>query len=184
MGGRIVRMLHTRKWMFAFFMPGFFLGIIYVNLIVKQYTAEPGIFSDYFLEQYAAADVVAREYILYLARIRILPFLLILGMSFTRLRKVSAFGYLLWTGFSSGMLLSMAVLSMGIKGSILCIVGILPQFLFYVPAYVVVLWYCCSYPGSRWNQQKTIFVVVTMMAGIILEAYVNPIVVKWFLGTL
>lgn len=179
-----MKILHTRKRMFAFFMPGFLLGIIYVNLIVKQYNAEPGIFSDHFLEQYAAVEIVAREYILYLARIRILPFLLVLGLSFTKLRKVSALLFLLWTGFSSGMLLSMAILSMGIKGSILCIIGVLPQFLFYIPAYVVVLWFCCSYPGSRWNQQKTIFVVLAMMVGMILEAYVNPLLVKWFLGTL
>lgn len=179
-----MKILHTRKQMFAFFMPGFLFGIIYVNLIAKQYTAQPGIFSDYFLKQYAAADVVAREYILYLVRIRILPFLLILGLSFTKLRKLSAFLFLLWTGFSSGMLLSMAVLGMGIKGSILCVVGILPHFLLYIPAYVVVLWYCWGYPVNQWNQQKTVFVVLTMVMGIVLEAYVSPIWMKWFLGTL
>lgn len=170
--------------MFAFFMPGFLLGIIYVNLIAKQYLAQPGIFSDYFLKQYAVADVIAREYILYLVRVRILPFLVIFGLSFTKLRKFSAFAFLLWTGFSGGMLLSMAVLGMGIKGSILCIVGILPHFLLYVPAYIVVLWYCWGYPVNRWNQQKTVFVVLTMVMGILLEAYVSPMLMKGFLGIL
>lgn len=179
-----MKILHTRKQMFAFFMPGFFLGILYVNLIAKQYTAEPGIFSDYFLKQYAVADVVAHEYIFYLARIRILPFLLIIGLSFTKIRKFSALAFLLWTGFSSGMLLSMAVLGMGVKGSILCIVGVLPHFLFYIPAYVVVLWYCFMYPQNRWNQQKTIFVVLTITVGVVLEAYVSPVLMELFLKTL
>lgn len=184
MGGKSVKLLRTRKQMFAFFMPGFLLGIIYVNFIAKQYTAEPGIFSDYFLKQYETIEIIARDYIPYLFRIRILPFLLITGLSFTKLRRISAFSFLAWTGFSSGMLLSMAVLSMGIKGSILCVVGILPHFLFYIPAYIIVLWYCCTYPVNRWNRQKTIFVILMMMLGMILEAYVAPILMKLFLGIL
>ena len=100
------------------------------------------------------------------------------------MRKAASIAFLAWTGFSSGMLLSMAVLSMGIKGSILCIVGILPQFLLYIPAYMVIIWYSYTYPQNRWNTQKSIFLGLTMLVGIILEAYINPILMQAYLGSL
>ena len=109
-----MKILRSRKQMFAFFMPGFLLGILYVNFVVKQYIAEPGIFSIYFLKQYAAVEIIAGEYMLYLLRVRVLPCAFLVGLAFTKMRKVSAVAFLLWTGFSSGMLLTMAVIGMGV----------------------------------------------------------------------
>lgn len=125
-----------------------------------------------------------REYIWYLIRVRTIPFLVLLGLAFTKIRKAASIAFIVWTGFSGGMLLSMGVLGMGIKGSILCIVGILPQFLLYIPAYMVVIWYSYTYPQNKWNAQKSIFVGLAMTVGIILEAYVNPILMQAFLKTL
>ena len=90
-----MKILHTRKQLFAFFMPGFLLGILYVNLIMKQYTAEPGIFSDYFLKQYQSVSIVAEEYIWYLIKIRAVPFLILLGLAFTKMRKAASIAFLL-----------------------------------------------------------------------------------------
>lgn len=179
-----MKILHTRKQLFIYFMPGFLFGILYVNLIMKKYTADAGIFSDYFLKQYQTAEIIAEEYIWYLIKVRAVPFLVLLGLAFTKLRKAASIAFLMWTGFSSGMLFSMAVLSMGIKGSILCIVGILPQFLLYIPAYMVIIWYSYTYPQNRWNTQKSVFIGLTMAVGILLEAYVNPMLMQAFLGTL
>lgn len=179
-----MKVLHTKKRMFAFFMPGFLAGILYVNLTAGQYMADSSIFSEYFLEQYASVEVTAGEYIFYLMGVRMLPFLVITVLLFTGIRKGIAMLVLVWTGFSGGMLLAMAVLSMGVKGIILCIVGMFPHFLFYIPAYIVLLWYAMTYPQNRWNQQKTIFVVLTMTIGIILEGYASPVLMKAFLGTL
>ena len=88
------------------------------------------------------------------------------------------------TGISAGILISAAVLNLGIKGSLLCLVGLFPQFLLYIPAYVVLLWYCYTAPQTRWNRQKTIFVSLAMSVGILLEIYINPIIVKAFLSVL
>lgn len=179
-----MKILHTRKQLLAFFMPGFLLGIVYVNFVAVKYMAEPGIFSAYFLEQFRSADIVAEEYLWYLARVRLFPFLVLAGLSLTKARKVSAVLFLVWTGISGGVLISLAVGSMGIKGSILCMTGLFPQFLFYVPAYLVLIWYAYTYPASHWNRQKTVFVSFMMAAGVILELYVNPLLVQGFLSTL
>ena len=183
-GGGIMKIFRTRKQLLVFFMPGFLLGIIYVNFIAKKYMAEPGIFSDYFLEQFRSASVEAREYIWYLLKIRAVPFLTLIGLSFTKARKVSSVLFLLWTGIAFGILISAAVLNMGIKGSLLCVAGLFPQFLFYIPAYLVLLWHCYMVPQNSWNRQKTIFTSLMMTVGIMMELYVNPILVKAFLSVM
>jgi uncharacterized membrane protein SpoIIM required for sporulation len=78
----------------------------------------------------------------------------------------------------------MAVLEMGIKGSFLCLVGIFPQFILYIPAYLIVLWYSYSYPQATWNGQKTFFVCLTVILGILLEVYINPILMQLFLASI
>ena len=179
-----MKILHSRKQLLALFMPGFLLGVICVNLLAKKYTAERGIFSEYFLNQFQTVKIVAREYLWYLLRLRLLPFLALLALSMTRMRRVAAALFLIWTGISAGILISTSVLSMGIRGSFLCMAGIFPQFSFYIPAYLILLWYCWSYPQSRWNRQKTLFVLMALALGILMEIYVNPSIVRAFLSTL
>ena len=183
-GGVSMKIFHTRKQLLAFFMPGFLIGIIYVNFFAVKYMGDPGIFSTYFLEQYQSVDIVAGEYLWYLIRVRVIPFLVLSGLALTKARKAAAVLFLVWTGISGGILISLAVIDMGIKGSILCITGMLPQFIFYIPAYLVLLWYAYIYPGSQWNRQKTIFISFMMAVGLILEIYVNPLLVRAFISTL
>ena len=179
-----MKIFRSRKQFLIFFMPGFLLGIVYVNFIARKYMAEPGIFSEYFLNQFQSVSIDVKEYIWYLLRLRAVPILALAGLSFTKAGKAAAVLFLIWTGISAGTLISAAVLNMGIKGSILCLVGLFPQFLLYIPAYVVLLWYCYTVPQTHWNLQKTIFVSLAMSVGIILEMYVNPIIVKAFLSVL
>ena len=49
---------------------------------------------------------------------------------------------------------------------------------------LIVLWYFFTVPQSRWNLGKTLFVLLFMAAGLITEAYVNPILMQMFLDTL
>ena len=56
-------MFHVKRQLLALFMPGFLLGILYVNLEAEQFAAGAGIFSEYFLKQYRAADILTGEYI-------------------------------------------------------------------------------------------------------------------------
>ena len=117
-------------------------------------------------------------------QVRLLPFLVLLGSAFTKFRKAAVILFLIWTGFSAGLLFSMAVLGMGVKGSILCIAGMLPQFLCYIPAYLIVVWYAYCYPRMQWNIQKSLVSGGLLLVGIVLELYVNPVLVGAFLKTL
>lgn len=99
-------------------------------------------------------------------------------------RRLTAAGILLWTGFAAGILSVAAVLRMGLCGMLLCIAGIFPQYIFYVPAYLLLIRYYYRYPQSEWNGTKTGFTVMMIVAGILSEVYLNPGIVRWFVKVL
>ena len=153
-GGGMGRFHFGKKQMPAFFMPGFILGIIYVNFFTDKYMAEQ----------------------------RLAPLCAAALLAMTKLRRVSAVFFLVWTGFTAGVAVSSAVAGLGLKGCLLCAAALIPQFLFYIPAYVILLRYCLGAPQVRWNRQKSIGVTLMTAAGIILEIYVNPSLVRGLLS--
>ena len=159
-----MRIRENKKHFILFYMLGFFIGIVYANLMSKDYITSMGIFNEFFLSQYMQADVDVAEYIWYVVRIRVAPVAVICALGCTRLRKLVVVLFLLWTGFSSGMIMTSSVLKMGVKG--------------------ILLWYFFSYPESRWNLSKTVSFLLFIAVGILLECYVNPVIMQMFLKTL
>ena len=130
-----------------------------------------------------------QQYIWYLIQVRGIFFLMLFLAMGIRIRKIVAAFFLLWTGMSGGILLSEAVAELGMKGSILCVAGLFPQFLFYVPAVLVLLRFCWNYPQNQWNRQKTFFVCSLFLVGIFSESCLNPWLIQqivnilfWFRG--
>ncbi len=159
-------------------------GILFANLTVRDYVTTSGIYNPYFLKQYAQSDIQAGEYILYLCGIRLIPLALIALLGQTRVRRILSIVVFAWAGFSAGTIVCAGILNMGIQGIVFWVIAMVPQFLFYAFAYLIVLWYFFTVPQSRWNLGKTLFVLLFMAAGLITEAYVNPILMQMFLDTL
>ena len=65
-----MKVFHVKKQLAALFMPGFLIGIIYVNFLAKKYVAAPDLFSEYFLDQFRGVQIDEKEYLWYLLRIR------------------------------------------------------------------------------------------------------------------
>ena len=165
-------------------MLGFLAGIIYANLMSKDYIASIGIFNDFFLDQYSQAEIDVMEYMWYVIRIRVTPVILIAALGSTKLRRAVAAAFLAWTGFGGGMIMTSAVLKMGVKGLILCLIALTPHFIFYAAGYMVLLWYLYTCPESKWNMAKTVSMILFITVGVLLECYVNPIIMELFLKTL
>lgn len=166
------------RFLAVFLMAGFLVGIFYANAVSGQYIASAGIFNEYFLKQYVQTEMIAEDYMWYVVRARVVPFLMVSLLGCTRWKKFLVGGVLCWTGFSGGMIAVSAVLRLGIKGLGLCIVGIMPQILFYLLPYMILLLYLYRYPSTRWSSGKTIVVCLSFVMGILLETYVNPILMK------
>lgn len=181
-GRRIVSIHELKKISTVIIISGFLLGIIYVNLFVKKYILSLGIFSDYFLEEYIRNSINTNEYMLYIAKIRLIPVLILIVLGNTRFKRISGSMFLLWTGCSAGMVLTTAILKMGIRGILLCMVGILPHFICYIAAYCMVIVYLLTYPNKQWDRMKIVSLILFMLLGIISECYINPVLMDIYIN--
>ena len=136
-----MKIQRRQRYPILIYMLGFFLGIIYLNVASTRYVVDVGIWSEWFRSQYLGYDLKSFDYMWYVAQIRLLPAggLAILGG--TKFRKIAAYLFLLWAGLASGMILTSALLMLGVKGLILCVISMLPHFLCYIPAYAMLLLY-------------------------------------------
>lgn len=165
-------------------MSGFLIGIFYANLIAKPYLGTSGIFDRYFLRQYIELDINPKEYLFYLLQVRLFPFSFLIAAGCTRWKSLAAAVYLVWTGFLAGLLAVIAVWGLGIVGMLLCIVGFFPHMAAYILAHAIVLWYLYTYPEFVWNHTKTAVAAGLMLGGILMEAYINPGIVRAFIRLL
>lgn len=172
--------LHKNKGqlLIIFLAVGFFVGIIYENIISRGNALFSELFLRSNLERYLQTNVLGEKYLWYVvkARIVILGVVSILGCF--RWKKLIVIMWLFVCGFFAGIISVVAVMQHGIKGILLCLAGILPQGIFYVMAYSMLFLYWFRYPESRWNRAKLLFVVVMFLTGIAIEVYVNPTLVK------
>ena len=157
---------------------GFFVGIIYENLIAKGNVLLSDVFLRSNLERYLQTNIISEKFLWYVAKSRILLLVIVYIFGCFRWRKFFVFLCLGTGGFFAGVMSVAAVIKLGVKGIFLCLAGILPQGIFYAMAYGMLFNYWFRYPESRWNRAKLIFVIIMLLSGIMLEVYVNPILLK------
>lgn len=179
-----MKIQQSRRQLFVCYLCGFLAGIVYANLVSREYLENYGIFGKYFLRQFAAADVIPEAYFGYVLRVRLVPALALAAAACTRWRRAAAVAALVWTGFAGGLVLTFAVLQMGAVGILVCVSAMLPQICFYLPAAVVLFWYMYLFPQVRWNGSKTVFVTLFLLSGAVLEGYVSPVFLRFVLRTL
>lgn len=177
-GGMFLKVQQSKKQFLIFYMSGFLAGILYANMVSDSYLESYGVFSEYFLRQFQITEIIPEEYLGYLLRIRIIPVGVLLAAGCTRWKQMVVVVTLLWTGLASGIVLTSGILQLGATGIVICAVGVFPQIFFYLPAALVYLWYLYLSPQVRWNSGKSIFTGLMFLAGIALEAYINPVCLK------
>lgn len=173
-----MKIQQSKKQFLIFYMSGFLAGILYANMVSDSYLESYGVFSEYFLRQFQITEIIPEEYLGYLLRIRIIPVGVLLAAGCTRWKQMVVVVTLLWTGLTSGIVLTSGILQLGATGIVICAVGVFPQIFFYLPAALVYLWYLYLSPQVRWNSGKSIFTGLMFLAGIALEAYINPVCLK------
>ncbi len=169
----------NRYCLLGLFLIGFVGGILYANLIGVAYLMTEGIFHEYFLSQYTNQEILKEQYFLYLVQQRLAPVVLLMLAGMTKARKIFADICMLWTGFAGGMLAVAAVMRMGIAGMVYYAAAILPQSVFYVFAYLILICFLMDSKRARWNISKSFIVLLSLIAGILTEVYVNPHVMHW-----
>lgn len=158
---------------------GFLIGIIYQNVVSGHQIITTDLFLQSNLERYLHTDVVAEKYLWYVLKERVLLLGVVLILGFLKWKKFVVAVCLGWVGFVMGVLTVSSVLQLGIKGILFCIAGLLPQGIFYGIFCSVLFVYWYWFPIRQWNKVKTIFLVLMFSVGVLVEAYVNPLLVKW-----
>lgn len=157
---------------------GFFVGILYENIMSKSFNISLHIFQNFFLNQYKQTEIIVEEYLWYVAKARILPIVAIIIAGCLKWKRVLACFVSAWTGFLMGILIVASMMQLGAKGILFCVIGMIPHMICYVMAYSVLLLYYYHYPRRNWNFTKTCFVTVCMFVGIVMEVYLNPLLMK------
>lgn len=178
-GGNSVKFYKSKnQLLIVFLVVGFFVGILYENIVSKNNGVSIELFQTYFLKQFSQVKIVTEEYMWYVARARVLPLLLLCVLGCLRWKKAIVSVVVLWIGFLMGILTVSSVIQLGIKGILFCLAGLFPHIICYGLAYGMFILHLYCYPTRRWNGAKTIFVVLMMFLGIILETYLSPILIR------
>jgi len=159
------------------FFIGIFIGIVVVQM--TDDTAYTGIFSEYFLNQYALLKIDYGKLLKNVGRYRIGQYaLLVCCCAFSNASSILGV-FLFVLGMSWGTMMSVSTLRLGMHGVMLCVVGVLPQIFFYIPAFGWVLFWVIH---EGFNRKKYFFLCAVgfffLLFGIIAEVYLNPVILK------
>ncbi len=182
-GGFSVKIRENGKVFLLLYLFGFLFGIFYANTISKEFIMNIGIFNDSYLKHYLESSINEQKYALYLMKIRSVPFILLLILGLTKLRKMIAAVFLVWTGFLIGVITSVAVMKLGIVGIFFNIISLFPHFIFYGLEYIILLLNISRRDKVKWSPFSLAVMILLFVMGVIMESYINPVLMKMFLKT-
>lgn len=169
---------NKNQLLFIFLAVGFFVGILYQNIFCMKSIVPYNLFTESALQQYLGLDIITGKYCWYVCKERVLEIGIICVLSCLKWKRTIAVLLVLLYGFLMGVFGVAAVLGLGVKGILFWASCIFPQWIFYSMAYGMMLVYWFHWPQRQWNYVKTIFVILMFSVGMIVEIYVNPILVK------
>lgn len=170
-----------KKKLLLFFLTGFVLGVFYIVILGKSENSNM-LMSSYFFSKYQYMTYSPVDLLGYILKSRI-PLLLFLWlMGLTVIGTMTVLLFTLWAGFSLGLILTMAILKLGIAGIILCLISMFPQYIIYFPAFSFGLLRIYEIAQTKRPTMAYVlafgFTVLLILAGAILESYVNPLLLK------
>lgn len=173
------------------FTVGIFAGMILVNFGKSILLENTGLLDEYTLYHMKYMTVDGSALFYYILKQRLSGLLILAVLSTTYLGLVVCGGITLWYGMCAGVFLATAVIRYGLKGILLVVVGIFPQYLIYVPAMVVMLFWCQNlYRGIYLDrtysfQPKCLLQLVVIFfaffVGCVLESFLNPYLLQGLL---
>lgn len=114
---------------------------------------------------------------------RFRDFAIIMILGFTRYYEIWLSIYLLFEGVLSGLLAGMALASWGGIGILVFAGSLLPHYIIYIAAVMLMLHFFQKKNYNIKNTAATIgFVIILVIVGTFVEAFINPYLQKWILN--
>ena len=175
----------------------FVAGIFMANIMGREAVSNAGILNDYFVEKFQYTQINGENLFFYIFGERVPLLLLLLLLAFTAFGIIGGILMIGWQGFSVGFMLSSAIAKYGMKGILLVLGGLFPQYLFYLPVYLLYC-YLTVYLRQRLYMERRgqmldrgyicaagllagAGLLFLFAAGIFLESYINPVILKQIL---
>ena len=180
-----------------FFGIGFMAGMLPVLICRRYFLEELRLLGEDALFQLKYMSIDEREYFVCILVQRLLFLILMALLLASDLAPVFMAGITLWAGATLGIFLTTLTLQYGLKGQVLALVWLFPQFLLYAPAfYLLIRW------GMRVHEEgyrsgemskiprkyilragigRLLAVLLLTVGGCILEGYLSPGILQAYL---
>lgn len=174
------RELSLRQRLFLDFLACFLAGILLANFLGADIFQENGSLTRYYLKQFQYADIQGQELLWHVCGNRLTLFFVLLVFGNIPKGKLTHAAFAAWSGFAYGYFCVLALSGFGAKGLLLCLVALFPQFLFYVPVYLGLVELSEHRgEGRRFRYLLAILLLFAgLVIGILLESYINPIILQ------
>ncbi len=160
----------------------FLLGIVCANLFMADQMSWVGFLNDSNLAV-LQNQTKEREWFLYeILSARLIPFLFFLIFGFTKPGLVVTNLFAVWKGFSYGFLMASFISRYGAKGILVSFGMVMPQYLFYVPVYILLFRWILRFHKNLVQDRRILYMLILLSGlavGIMLECYVNPTILCW-----
>lgn len=166
-------------WLLLFLM-GMFIGVCIVHF--QKQSSYSGVFGECFMNQYAFMEIDHEKMLRYIGSYRIRQYVMLVCCG--ALPMAAYLLAVLVTGMGAvwGSVISISAIRLGMKGIVICVIGLLPQFLFYIPAFGwIVLWIWKQGKSRKKYIALSMAGLLFLLFGILTEVYVNPLILQYFL---
>lgn len=187
------------SWLYLF-LGGFLFGIFVLNIWRDSFFREMELLNVASLSRLRYMQVDGSTFFMYVLRERLGTVALLCLLATTYIGTVALSVYTLYMGTLAGIVLSVASIRYGIKGILLILVSVLPQYLLLVPAYIMLIGWCWRLCNALYHPERhceggygtpkqilfrkvvqLLVIVGIIFVGSIVESYINPILLSGFL---
>lgn len=162
----------------------FVAGCIFTNYLGREFLTSYGILNDYFLSQYTYHQIDSNRLFcrILMERGRMAVTVFLFGRVIGG--KWFSVGIKSIVASAVGFLLTVAIINLGIRGIPICLAALLPQWFFYI-AVLFVYANCKKRETRGWNGGylensynrflRGVLLCLGLLIGIVMECYVNPV---------
>lgn len=157
----------------------FIVSSLAVLLVGKDEIVQSGMMDRNALRLFRLPDIDKMELLFYILRERcfVLPLLFI--MSTTYLGKGAGYACCAWYGVGIGAITGTAILRYGVGGMFLVLVSAFPQYLFYVPAFIICIGITKTQRKPNKRMVIQLFLIeLLIIVGSLTECYINPTLIE------
>lgn len=161
------------------------------NLLGSDLLATYGIMNEYFLRQYSYQRIDGNRLFVHIVteRCQAAFFIFLLGKAIGG----NTFALLVKgiTAASFGFLTVVGIVNLGVRGLAVIFGGLFPQWIFYLAALFLYANWRREEAGHRWSDLQTgdipkrvavgMLLVLCILLGVVLESWVNPLILSWIL---